>query len=78
MSQWHQSVLGVLLSDNSHELSMLFPAEEDHEKVSEIRHWLNERLIATALLPIIPTALIFPNPLMDNVLVTAVMLHTHW
>jgi succinate dehydrogenase (ubiquinone) membrane anchor subunit len=56
----------------------VYGPEEDHERHVEIRHWVNERLIAIALLPIIPSALVYPNALMDNVLVTSVMLHTHW
>lgn len=52
--------------------------EEEHEKVDEIHHWTNERYVAVALLPIIPTALAFPHPILDTLLVSAMVLHTHW
>lgn len=52
--------------------------EEEHEKIDEIHHWKNERIVAIALLPIIPAALAFPHPVLDTALVTAMCLHTHW
>jgi succinate dehydrogenase (ubiquinone) membrane anchor subunit len=56
----------------------LYGPEEEHEKVDEIHHWLNERYVAIALLPIIPTALAYPHLILDTLLVSAMCLHTHW
>jgi succinate dehydrogenase (ubiquinone) membrane anchor subunit len=56
----------------------VFGPADDADKVVETRHWVNERLIVVALLPIIPAALAYPNPLLDNLLVASVMLHSHW
>lgn len=53
-------------------------SEADHEKQVATRHWINERVVAVALLPVIPIALAFPNPALDNLLITSVVLHTHW
>ncbi|ELT94758.1 hypothetical protein CAPTEDRAFT_158925 [Capitella teleta] len=56
----------------------VYGPEADNEKEVGTKHWVNERVIAVALLPIIPVALAFPNAVLDNVLVASVMLHTHW
>jgi len=52
--------------------------EEEHEKVDEVHHWVNERYAAVALLPLIPAALAFPNFILDTLLTSAMVLHTHW
>lgn len=52
--------------------------EEENEKVDEVHHWKNERIVAVALLPIIPSAMLFPHPALDTLLVSAMCLHTHW
>ncbi|ELU00511.1 hypothetical protein CAPTEDRAFT_21776 [Capitella teleta] len=56
----------------------IYGPEADHEKQVATRHWVNERVVAVALLPVIPIALAFPNPALDNLLITSVVLHTHW
>jgi hypothetical protein len=52
--------------------------EEEHEKVDEVHHWVNERYAAVALIPIIPAALLYPHPVLDTLLVSAMVMHTHW
>jgi succinate dehydrogenase (ubiquinone) membrane anchor subunit len=52
--------------------------EEENEKIDEIHHWTNERYVAIALLPIIPAAIAYPNFALDTMLVSAMVLHTHW
>jgi len=52
--------------------------QEEHEKELEDKHWLKERYIAVALLPIIPAALAFPHPIMDTMLCSAMVLHSYW
>jgi succinate dehydrogenase (ubiquinone) membrane anchor subunit len=52
--------------------------EEEHEKIDEVHHWKNERIVAVALLPCIPAALAYPHPVLDTLLVSAMVLHTHW
>ncbi|ESO02115.1 hypothetical protein HELRODRAFT_66046, partial [Helobdella robusta] len=42
------------------------------------QHWINERYAAVALLPLIPAALIYPNYVLDTLLTTAMVMHTHW
>jgi succinate dehydrogenase (ubiquinone) membrane anchor subunit len=56
----------------------LYGPEAEHEKVDELHHWKRERFVAIALLPIIPTALMFPNVALDTTLCTAMVLHSHW
>ena len=46
--------------------------------MDEVHHWTNERYVAIALIPIIPTALAYPHPVLDTALVAAMCLHTHW
>lgn len=52
--------------------------QEESEKVDDIHHWVNERYVAAALIPVIPTALIYPHPVLDTLLIGAMVLHTHW
>ena len=42
------------------------------------RHWYNERLVSVGLLAIIPTGLVYPNPVVDYSLALLVPLHGHW
>lgn len=41
-------------------------------------HWKLERIVAISLLGIIPGALIAPGPVMDCLLSTTFLLHSHW
>ena len=75
------------MSDSDHYITELYiepgslpvtSPEMEHERHSGISHWINERVAAVALLPIIPAAIIYPNAVLDNLLVSAMMLHTHW
>jgi len=56
----------------------IYGPQEEHEKVDEVHHWKNEHLAAIALLPVIPAALAYPHPVLDTLLVSAMVLHTHW
>jgi len=56
----------------------VYGPEELSERKDEVHHWTNERYVAIALVPIIPSALAFPNVVMDTVLCSAMVLHTHW
>lgn len=42
------------------------------------RHWYIERVAAVGLLALIPTGLIYPNPVVDYGLAVLVPLHGHW
>lgn len=52
--------------------------EEEAEKVKELHHWKNERYVMIALLPTIPAALLYPNAICDYILVSSMVLHSHW
>merc|ERR1711976_599820 len=41
-------------------------------------HWKQERVVSAVLLPIVPAAIIFPNPVLDTLLSATVILHNHW
>jgi succinate dehydrogenase (ubiquinone) membrane anchor subunit len=56
----------------------VYGPEEPSERKDEVHHWTNERYVALALIPIIPSAIIFPNMVMDTALCGAMLLHTHW
>lgn len=56
----------------------IYGPEEEHEKVDDVHHWMNERYIAVALLPIIPACMAYPHPIFDTILCSAMVLHTHW
>jgi len=66
----------IVLSATSHK--RLYGPEEEHEKKDEVHHWVNERYAAVALLPLIPAALAYPNFILDTLLTSAMVLHTHW
>ena len=59
-------------------LCLLISTESEQEKHDEVQHWVNERYVAVALLPLIPAALAYPNYVLDTLLTSAMMLHTHW
>lgn len=59
-------------------LCLLILTESEQEKHDEVQHWVNERYVAVALLPLIPAALAYPNYVLDTLLTSAMMLHTHW
>ncbi|XP_023648392.1 succinate dehydrogenase [ubiquinone] cytochrome b small subunit B, mitochondrial [Paramormyrops kingsleyae] len=42
------------------------------------RHWTGERLLSVMLLGMLPTAYMFPGPIMDYSLAAALTLHGHW
>ncbi|XP_048838224.1 succinate dehydrogenase [ubiquinone] cytochrome b small subunit B, mitochondrial [Brienomyrus brachyistius] len=42
------------------------------------RHWTGERLLSIILLGMLPTAYMFPGPIMDCSLAAALTLHGHW
>ena len=42
------------------------------------RHWYNERLASVGLLALIPTGLVYPNPVVDYGLAVLIPLHGHW
>lgn len=56
----------------------IYGPETEQEKIDEKHHWVNERYVAIALLPIIPAAMAFPHPVMDTALTCGVFLHTYW
>jgi succinate dehydrogenase (ubiquinone) membrane anchor subunit len=56
----------------------IYGPEPLNERKDEVHHWTNERYVALALVPIIPTALAFPNIVLDTALCGAMILHTHW
>ena len=41
-------------------------------------HWKVERVVAIAMIGVMPTALFVHGPLMDHVFTTLVYLHGHW
>ena len=42
------------------------------------RHWYTERLVSVGLLALIPTGLVYPNPVVDYGLAVLVPIHGHW
>jgi len=46
--------------------------------LSGTTHWKVERIVATAMLGIIPGAFIFESPLMNYLFAASVALHAHW
>jgi len=65
----------ALTSANS---KRIYGPQEAHEKELEDKHWLKERYVAIALIPLIPTALAYPNAVLDTALCGAMVLHTYW
>ncbi|KAF6201806.1 hypothetical protein GE061_004201 [Apolygus lucorum] len=60
------------------------PAEEGDDKKTKhglIPHgqlWFIEKLISIMLIPVVPMALFYPNPLFDLLLIVTLMGHMHW
>ena len=50
-------------------------ATETH---SDTPMWRNERIVAMAMIPLIPAAIAFPSMPLDFALSTAMVLHCHW
>ena len=73
----HNSIDHIFIIIQSY-ICIMLNTEEDHEKIDELHHWINERYVAVLLIPAIPAALIYPNIITDTVLVTAMCLHTYW
>ncbi|XP_017768222.1 PREDICTED: succinate dehydrogenase [ubiquinone] cytochrome b small subunit, mitochondrial-like [Nicrophorus vespilloides] len=48
-------------------------AKGDHTKL-----WTMEKALSASLLGIVPAAIMMPNPILDNLLATAVVIHFHW
>lgn len=42
------------------------------------RLWTIERAVALGLLGLVPTAFLFPSPILDNILAIVVVMHNHW
>ena len=42
------------------------------------KHWRTERVVAVGLMALIPTGLIYPNPVIDYTLAALIPLHNHW
>ncbi|KAK2154975.1 hypothetical protein LSH36_252g03016 [Paralvinella palmiformis] len=56
----------------------IYGPQEVCDREDEVNHWKNERVVAVALLPLIPTALAFPNVVLDMTLCSVMVLHSHW
>merc|ERR1712142_608849 len=55
------------------------PAEKKgNHMILASTHWKLERIVAISLLGTIPGALIAPGPVMDFLLATSFLLHSHW
>uniref|UniRef100_A0A0A9WBT3 Succinate dehydrogenase [ubiquinone] cytochrome b small subunit n=1 Tax=Lygus hesperus TaxID=30085 RepID=A0A0A9WBT3_LYGHE len=59
------------------------PAEEggDKKKHGHIPHgqlWFIEKIISVMLIPVVPLAIFYPNPLFDLILIFTLMAHMHW
>lgn len=61
--------------DPIHHLIIYLTATETH---SDTPMWRNERIVALAMIPLIPTAIAFPSMPMDFALSSAMVLHCHW
>ena len=53
-------------------------AYADASTHSDTPMWRNEKLLALAMIPIIPGAIMFPSAPMDYLLSTALVMHCHW
>ena len=42
------------------------------------KHWRTERVVAVGLLALIPTGVVYPNPVIDYSLAALIPLHNHW
>ncbi len=71
-------VCAILITRERGKIMFNCICSEAHEKHDATSHWKREHYGMIALLPLIPAALIYPHPVLDTVMVTAMALHVHW
>lgn len=58
--------------------NLLQQYREGSSSSDHVKLWQMERITSAALPIILPAALIMENPLLDGILATLVVVHTHW
>lgn len=63
-------------SETNKEQQQLFKVEKNRKEGA--KHWYNERVVAVALLAMIPAACVYPNAILDHGFAVLAPLHTYW